>query len=104
MPHPGDHGRFRPLLDRDALRPGHRAAADRRGVLGDGTGQPIGEVGVAGMERQECQDGPVEVLDVLGLGRLTPPGCGLLPSGEALGGPLGLQFGLNPLDGVGFGP
>ena len=74
MPHPGDHGGLGPLLDGDALRPGHRAAADRRGVIGDGPGQPVGEVGVAGVEGQERQDRPEEVLDVLGLGLLTTPG------------------------------
>jgi hypothetical protein len=88
--HPGDHGRFRLLLDWDTLRPGHRAAAERRGVIGHSPCQPIGEVGVSEVERQECQDGTVEVLDVLGLGRLTPSGYGLLAFGIVLGGPLGL--------------
>ena len=75
MTHPGDHGGLGPLLDRDSFRPGDRPAADRRGVLGDGTGQPVGEVGVAGVEGEERHDRPVEVLDVLGLGLLTTPGA-----------------------------
>ncbi len=99
VPHPGDHGGFSPLLDRDASCPGDRAAADRRGVLGDGPCQPVGESDVTGVERQECRDGPVEVLDVLGLGLPTPPGCGLLTPGVDLGGALGLQFGPDALDG-----
>ena len=87
------------LLDRDALGPGDRAAPDRRGMIGDGTGQPVGEVGVSGMEGQERHDRPVEVLDVLGLGLLTASGVGLLLLGEALGGSLGFEFGTNPVDG-----
>lgn len=61
MPHPGDHGGLGPLLDRDAPRPGDRAAADGRGVLGDGTGQPVGQIGMLGVEGQERQDRPMEV-------------------------------------------
>ena len=49
--HPGDDGSFGPLLDRDAFRPGHRAAPDRRGMIGDGTGQPVGKIGVISDER-----------------------------------------------------
>src|SRR4051812_14300255 len=30
VPHPGDHGGLGPLLDGDSLRPGDRAAPDRR--------------------------------------------------------------------------
>jgi hypothetical protein len=48
--HPGDHGSFGPPLDRDALRPATGAAADRRGVVGDGPCQSLGEAGVGGVE------------------------------------------------------
>ena len=65
---PGDHGGFGTLLDGDAPRPGDGPAADRRGMIGDGTGQAVG---VAGVEGQELQHRPVEVLDVLGLRLLT---------------------------------
>jgi hypothetical protein len=96
--HPGDDGGLGPLLDRDSFRPGDRPAPDRSCMIGDGPCQPSGEVGVAGMEGEEQHDRPLEVLDILGLQRLTTPGCGLLPLRVAFGGPLGLQFGSNPVE------
>jgi hypothetical protein len=51
VPHPGDYGSLGPLVDRDALGPGHGAAADRRGVQGHGGGQLLGQVGVG-----RCED------------------------------------------------
>ena len=41
MPHPGDDGRFGPLFNGNSLRPGHRAAADRVGMIGCGTDEPV---------------------------------------------------------------
>ncbi len=70
MPHPGDHGGFRPLLDRDSLRSGDRPAADRRGMLGDRSCEALRQIGVALMEGEERQHRPLEALDVPGLGRL----------------------------------
>jgi len=49
MPHPGDHGGLGSLLDGDSLRPGDRAAPDRRGVVGDGPCETIGELGMLGV-------------------------------------------------------
>ena len=83
MAHPGDDGSLGPLLDRDAFRPGDGAAANRRGVIGHGLGQPVGEIGVIGMKGQERHDRPQEILDVLGLGLITASGVGFLLLGEA---------------------
>ena len=55
--HPGDHGGFGPLLDRDAFRPGDRAAADRRGMIGDGRASRSAR-SAYGMKRQERHDRP----------------------------------------------
>jgi len=48
MSHPGDHDSFGPARDRDAFGTGHGAAADRDGVICDGSCQPFGEGGVVG--------------------------------------------------------
>jgi hypothetical protein len=90
--HPGDHGGFGPLLDRDALCPGYRAAADRRGVVGDGPCQPLGEAGVVWMESQERQDRTVEVLDVLGLGLVTAASLGCFALHMSRSRSLGVEF------------
>ncbi len=50
MPHPGDDGRFSPLLDSDSFGPGNRAATHRRGVIGNRTGEPVGKISMIGME------------------------------------------------------
>src|SRR5947209_6759643 len=47
VPQPGDHRRLGPPPDRDAPGPGDRAAADRRGMVGDGPCQAVGKVGVS---------------------------------------------------------
>ena len=44
--HPGDHGGFGSLFDRDALGPSYGAAPDRRGMIGDGPCHLFGEIGV----------------------------------------------------------
>ncbi len=69
-------------------------------MLGDGTGQPIGEVGMGGVECEERHHRPVEVLDVLLLDLLTSPGSSLLLPGIPVRGSFGFQFGPNPLDGL----
>jgi WD40 repeat protein len=97
--HPGDHRSLGPLLDRNAFRPGHRAAPDRRGVVGNGTGQPVGDVGVRRVEAEERDHRPVEVVDVLGLGLLPASGIGFLLLGEAHRGPLGFEFDPNAVNG-----
>jgi len=97
--HPGDHSSLGPLLDRDALRPGDCPTTDRRCVIGDGPCQPVGEIGVISMKGQELDHRPQEVFDIFGLGLLTASGVGFLLLGEPLGGPLGFQFGTNPLNG-----
>ena len=99
MTQPGDHGGFGPLLHREAFRPGDRTAADRGGMVRDGMGEPVSEVGVVLMKRQERQDCPEEVLDVLGLCLHTAAGVGFLLLGVALGGSFGFKIGPNPLNG-----
>lgn len=53
MPHPSDYGSFGTLLDRDSFCPSDRAAANRRGMIGHGTGEALGEIGVLTMEGKE---------------------------------------------------
>ncbi len=65
----------------------------------DGTGQPVGEIGVVGGERQERHHRPQEVFNVFGLGLLTAAGGGFLLFGVTFGGSLDLQVGTNSLDG-----
>ena len=97
--HPGDHGGLGPLFHRDSLRPGDRAAADRRGMIGHSLGQPVSEISVCGMEGQERHDRPVEVLDVHGLGLLSTAGVGFLLLNESFGGSLGFEVGTNSFNG-----
>jgi hypothetical protein len=78
MAQPGDDGGFGALLDRDAFGAGHRAAANRRGMSGDGTGQAVGEISVISMKRQERHNSAVEIFDVFGLGVVTVAGGGYL--------------------------
>jgi len=74
MAHPGDHGRLGPPLDRDALGPGDRAAADRGGVIGDGSCQALAKLSVVRRKRQERHYRPEEILDIFRLGLRTAPG------------------------------
>lgn len=99
MPHPGDDSGLGTLLNRDSFRPGDRSTAHGRGVIGDGTGQFIGHVGMVGVEGQECQDRPVEILDVFGLLFVPASGIGLLAFCVPFGGPLGIEFGTDFVDG-----
>ena len=46
MTHPGNDGSLGSLFDRNALGPGNRATPDRRGMSGDGTGEPVGDFGM----------------------------------------------------------
>src|SRR5262249_51198453 len=80
--HPGNDGSFGPLLDGDSLGPGHCPRANRRGMIGDSTGQSVSEIGVILMKAQERHDRPVKVFDVLGVGLLTAAGIGFLLLGE----------------------
>ncbi len=100
VPHPSDHRRLGPLLDRDAFRAGDGAAAHRRGMFGDGFGQPLCEIGVIGMEVKKCHDGPEEILDVNLLGLLPPLGIRLFAFGVGFGGAFDFEFGANPFDRV----
>jgi len=68
MTHPSDHGSLGSLLDGDAFRSGHGAAADRRGMIGDGPCHSLGEIGVIAMKAQEREDCPEKVFNVKGLG------------------------------------
>ncbi len=73
-------------------------------MIGDGTGQPLGQLGVSGMEGEKRQHRPAEIVNVLRLG-LVAAASGRLPSlCEALPGPLDLKFGTKALDGRGRCP
>jgi hypothetical protein len=61
------------------------------GVSGHSTGQPIGKIGVRGMEGQERDDRPQETFKVLGMRLFTATGIGFLLLCETLGGSLGVQ-------------
>jgi hypothetical protein len=92
--HPSDDGGFRPSST--GIRSILATVLLPTGLaVGDGTGQPVGQMGVKG---EESYHRPVEILDVFGLRLLTIPGGSLLLLGVALFGPLGVQFGTNPLD------
>ena len=60
--HPGNDGGPCPLLDRDALRPRHRAASHGRGEPRDDFGKTLGQIPVSLVERKEIQDGFLKVL------------------------------------------
>lgn len=98
MPPPGDASRLGTLFDRDSFRPGNGPAADRCGMVGHDTGEPLGEIGMPGMEGQERQYRLEEILDVLGLSLVPASGIGLLAFRIAFGGPLSFEFGPDLLD------
>jgi hypothetical protein len=77
--HPGDHGSFGSLLDRDGFGSGNRTTPDQGGTIGDGPCKLVGEFGVVGMKSQERQHRTEKVLDVLGLGLVKAVGVGYLP-------------------------
>src|SRR5437762_1571912 len=90
--HPRNDGSLGPLLDRDALGPGDGSAPNWRGMVGDGTGNPLGEISVISVKAQEPHDRPEEVFDVLGLGLFTASGIGFFLLRKALGGSFGFEF------------
>jgi hypothetical protein len=98
VPHPGDDGGLGPALDRDAFRPGYRAAAHRGRVLGYGLGQPPGQVHVPRVERQEVEYGPAELLDIVGLLALPAPSVRCPLPGVRRGGALGGELRSDQLD------
>lgn len=100
MTHPGDDSGFRPLLNWNPLRPCHRSASDWRGMSGHSPRHLVGELSMVWMEVEESHDCTQELLDVLGLGVLSPFGVGSLALGVAFGGPLGFQFGPDTVDGL----
>ena len=63
------------------------------------TGEPVGEVGMGGMECQELQHGGVKVLNVLGLGFVPPTSVSRFALGVSFGGPFDFKFGTDLLDG-----
>jgi hypothetical protein len=98
VPEPGDDRSLGPLLDRNAFGASDRAAPDRRGMIRDSTGQPVGEVGVICMKAQERDHRSQKIFDVLGLGFVTAAGIGILLLCETLRGSLGVEVGTNPLN------
>lgn len=78
MPHPCDHRGFCPSLDRNPFRAGDRATAHRRRMGGHETGDPPGEHGMRIVKPQKLNHGTLEILDILFLHLLTPPGRRLL--------------------------
>src|SRR5579862_7227695 len=95
MSHPCNYSSFRPLLDRDAFRPGDRAASDRRRMLCDGFGEPVSEIGVSLVKGQERYDRSQEIFNVFSLRLLSSSGIGFLLLGETLGGSLDFEVGTN---------
>lgn len=77
MTQPGNHRSLGSLLDRDSLGAGHGAGPNRRGVIGDCTGQPLGEISVIFMKAEKRYNGPEEIFNVLGLGLASAAGIGL---------------------------
>ena len=77
----------KPVIDSNheqgKFRPGDRAASDRSGMIGNRTGQSVGEISMGRMEVQERQHGCVEVFDVFGLGLVSASSIGLLAFGVA---------------------
>src|ERR1041384_3070772 len=59
----------------------------------------MGEIPVTFMKAEKGFYGLEEIFNVLGLGLIPSSGIGVLAPGVALSGPLGFQFGTNPLDG-----
>ena len=102
--HPGDHGGLGAISDRYPAGTGDGAAADRRGVPGDGVGQPPGEFRMVGVKVEELQHRGLKILDVLGLCFVSPFGIRGPASGVAFGGAFGQQLGPDPLDRFGRGP
>ncbi len=99
VPHPRNNCSLRRLFDGNAFRPGNRPASNRRGMISHRTGKPLGEIQVDGMEGQESEDRPVEILDVLGLGFFPASASGLFPFDVRIGGSLGFEFSPNLFNG-----
>ena len=97
--HPGDHGGFGSLLDRDTHCPRHGTTADWRGMVGHGSCQAVGKLIVVRVKGQERHDRPEEVFDVLGLSLLTTASVGFPLLGVALRGTLGFEFGTDAVEG-----
>ena len=77
MPHPGNGGGFRSLLNRDTLCSGDRATADRRGMIGDCSCHSVGKIGVFLVKAEERDHRTQKVFHVLGLGFVAGSGIGL---------------------------
>jgi hypothetical protein len=73
-------------------------------MIGNGSCQSGGEIGVFGRESQERHDCPTEILNVLGLGLRTAPSIRRCPARVAFSGSLSIEGGTNPLDGCGRRP
>ena len=99
MAHPSNDGGFGPLLDRNSFRSGDGATSDRRCMIGHNTSETLRKIGVVGVKAKKRHDGPGEVFNVNLLGLLPSLGIGFFAFGKALGGSLGFEFDLNPLNG-----
>ena len=58
VPHPGDDGRGRSLVDRNSFRAGYRPAPHGRRVLGHRVGQSLGHIMITGSKGQRFEHGP----------------------------------------------
>jgi hypothetical protein len=98
MSHPGDDGSFGSLFDGNALGPGHRAASDWRRMIGHGTGQPVGEIGVVWVEAEARPHRTQEIFDVFRLHLVAAAGVGLPALCIPLRGSLRFELATNPVN------
>jgi len=96
--HPRNDGGFGPLLDRDSFCSGDGAATNRGGMIGHNTSKPLSKIGMVGMKGEKRHDRPCEVFDLNLSGLFPSLGIGDFAFCKALGGSLGFEFGLNPLN------
>ncbi len=104
MPHPGDDGSFGPLLDRNTFRASDGAAANRRGMIGDGTRELVGKSGVCRVKRQVRHDRSMKILHVLKLNFVTAASIGHFLLGVVVCRPLCSEFSANSVNGRGLRP
>jgi hypothetical protein len=98
VPHPCNDGSFRSVLNWDAFGPSYGSASNGRGVIGHNTSQSLSQGGMGGIKGKELHDSPGEILSINCLDFISSLCIGLFAFGEALGGSLGFEFGLYPVN------